>query len=527
MKQLYLIILLATGSASYAQQLAWATNISQQLNSKGLFCDREGALFHYGSSLTYQDFTPFSYSPADPEGSFLCSYTPEGKLIFERSWNQPFWIMDIVYDGSGSMYATGNFSGTQTIDGQTIVSRGQADGFVARLDMKGHLQWIGTFGGSQIDCSNSVTLSADKKTVLCTGSVRDTLWMNGIVVAPAAQRSMIVAAFSADGTPSGHRLFDFLSTKDIGNCGYEINTAPDGGYYLLHNREGRSWEGDNTSAPSDGTYLAKLDGNLEPAWSRFVINGSCYYGYQSRGMSHNTSGEIFLPSFCRSKVGGTGLLNRLDGVAGSPTWSVTNKDGSYTDTHCEGDNLYVVGTEGAYACPCEENDPGHQVVRKYDGHNSVLAEMQFRDVRLEKVTSDGKGHIYVQGFFTAGQVTLGPYTIINNTQGEQHFIIRLDEEKDQSGLTGEEAIKDQVADVRIFPNPSRDVFRLLLSSQGPLGIVTLNVRNLTGEVIFSSAAEVQSVHFETTFDLGRFGSGLYFVEVVYCGRRENLAVIVD
>lgn len=527
MKPLYFLFLLASGSGSFAQQLAWANKINQQQNSKGLFCDREGALYHYGSSLTFHDFTPFSYSANDSSGSFLSSYTPAGEIIFERKWAQPFWIMDVACE-DGFLYATGNFSGRLTIDGILIKSMGQVDGFVARMDLKGHILWINTFGGGQIDCSNSLTLSADKKRVVCTGSIRDTLWVNGKLVESPAQRSMIVAEFSKEGIPGNYRLFDFLSTKNTGNCGYEINTAPDGDYYLLHNREGKSWEGDNTSAPSDGTYLSKLDNNLQPAWSQFVINGSCYYGYSSRGMSHNSAGEIFLPSFCRDKVGGNGLLNRLDAAGGTPKWSLTNKDGSYADTYCEDDNLYVVGTEGAYACPCEENDPGHEVIRKYDGNNVVLSELILKDVRLEKITSDGKGHIYVQGFFTKEQVNIGPYTLTNsNGLNPQFFVLKLEEENNQSGIAGITSTGEQQADVRIFPNPSRDVFHLELASSGPIGLVTVIVRNLAGQIVFSSSAVVSSTHFETSFDLAGQGSGLYFVEVVYCERKEALSVIVE
>ncbi len=58
---------------------------------------------------------------------------------------------DVAVDGSGNIYLTGNFQGTVTIAGQTIISAGGAtDIFIAKYSSSGTLQWLRRGGSNSL-----------------------------------------------------------------------------------------------------------------------------------------------------------------------------------------------------------------------------------------------------------------------------------------------------------------------------------------------------------------------------------------
>ena len=72
---------------------------------------------------------------------------------------------DSQRDDSGNIYTTGNFYDFSNFKDNTtlnaIYSRGSRDGYVAKYDENGELQWVNTFGGSYYDTGNSIKIDSN------------------------------------------------------------------------------------------------------------------------------------------------------------------------------------------------------------------------------------------------------------------------------------------------------------------------------------------------------------------------------
>ncbi|MEO8149326.1 MAG: T9SS type A sorting domain-containing protein [Bacteroidia bacterium] len=64
----------------------------------------------------------------------------------------------VCVDAQGFSYVTGRYMGTSNFSGNTLNSFGLQDGYLAKYDPAGNLEWITHIGGSSMDCSNSICL---------------------------------------------------------------------------------------------------------------------------------------------------------------------------------------------------------------------------------------------------------------------------------------------------------------------------------------------------------------------------------
>ncbi len=64
----------------------------------------------------------------------------------------------VCVDAQGFSYVTGRFTGTANFSGNTINSYGLQDGYLAKYDPQGNLEWITHIGGLSMDLSSSICL---------------------------------------------------------------------------------------------------------------------------------------------------------------------------------------------------------------------------------------------------------------------------------------------------------------------------------------------------------------------------------
>ena len=86
-----------------------------------------------------------------------------GSLITIGASSQPYWsqvvrstgidhVSDLVVDGTGATYMTGEFSATAVYWGQSFFALGGTDFFVAKVDADGALLWWQRGGGKLGSC---------------------------------------------------------------------------------------------------------------------------------------------------------------------------------------------------------------------------------------------------------------------------------------------------------------------------------------------------------------------------------------
>jgi len=94
----------------------------------------------------------------DSDG-MIVHYTPDGREVWSQVLQSPGtdYCLGVATDGTGRCFLTGEFSQTASFAGQSHVSRGSTDIFVAALDEKGAVEWFLPAGAEKGD--NAYTLA--------------------------------------------------------------------------------------------------------------------------------------------------------------------------------------------------------------------------------------------------------------------------------------------------------------------------------------------------------------------------------
>jgi hypothetical protein len=124
----------------------------------------------------------------------------------------------IALDSAGNIYVAGTFSGTMTVGAEQLVSAGGTDGFLAKFDALGAVQWVQAFGDAAdqgltavgVDPSDDVFVAGYFAGVLTLGGA-------GGVIYTANGRDAFLAKLGDTGA--------FLWSKKLGAAGNQGATA--------------------------------------------------------------------------------------------------------------------------------------------------------------------------------------------------------------------------------------------------------------------------------------------------------------
>jgi len=397
---------------TFAQNWQWSKKITQPAMSnnyginKGLLTDKNGIIYSYGSN--------YNGSVSDTIGSFLQSYSANGALLFSKQWKIPFHIRKMDYDGNNYFYFAGSFYGTQTINNITIISQGNDDGVIGKMDLQGNIIWMKTFGGGGIDAAYGLCFNPADNSVYASGRIQDTLFFTNSFQSVNSQAA-IICQFSSLGTFIRYKLYDFPSQQNLNtNCCVEICLNQSGDIFSLMDRKAdRWWSNDPGTGPLVGRYLIKLNSSLDTLWSVYINGPQSYYGWECNNLRAAANGDAYLLNWSSGKYGGIGQIMRLNGSTGKIKWTYPNQDGLYSDLFIDSLNtIYVTGNEGADGCPCEYNNPGYYVIKKIDENNTVIGETRILSVHLPNITKDILGNIFVRGTFWNNTAVVGPDIVV-------------------------------------------------------------------------------------------------------------------
>jgi hypothetical protein len=142
----------------------------------------------------------------------------------------------IAIDADGASYVCGYFDGTVDFGaGPKLGKRtanGASDAFVAKLDPKGALVWVQTFGGAHGDSANGVAVRGDS--VVVVGNFSDNIKILGWDGksdwdhASIGSDDAYVAAFDRDGNPKWLWTLGGLGSDGLN----AIASTPDGGWVI-------------------------------------------------------------------------------------------------------------------------------------------------------------------------------------------------------------------------------------------------------------------------------------------------------
>lgn len=158
----------------------------------------------YAGSLAIGPGAPLSSASAT--SIFLAKLDPAGAPIWSKSFGSlatPAMGTSVTVDGAGDILLTGYFRGTLDLGGPVLVSQGDSDVFIAKLDASGTPLWSRAFGGTGADRAFSVAVD-EAGSVFACGAFRGLVTFGALppIASPSLNDvSGFLVKLSATGAP--------------------------------------------------------------------------------------------------------------------------------------------------------------------------------------------------------------------------------------------------------------------------------------------------------------------------------------
>lgn len=198
-------------------------------------------------------------------------------------------IDGIGVDNAGNTYVTGVMRDRLAVGGQTLVSRGEGDVFLASLDANGGLRWLQQFGGAGDD--NAYDLAVDGQgNIVISGWFAGSVNFGGTTLQSQGSLDMFVAKYA----PNGGLLWARSFGGPQGDGGNEVAVTSGGEIAVAALTEGgMNFDGSGFSAGGGerDSYLVRLGPDGQLRWV-YPFNGP---GTERiRAVTMNETGEVFV-----------------------------------------------------------------------------------------------------------------------------------------------------------------------------------------------------------------------------------------
>ncbi|NCC68568.1 MAG: hypothetical protein EOM14_10335, partial [Clostridia bacterium] len=351
--------------------------------------DSAGNTYAIGSLLNYQTTSAAMASPlaaADFGGTvltqsnnstgtvFICKYDTYGALVWAKaigSEKSNFTYgdcgKDIKVDSSGNVYIVGSFMGKfdygQDGSNEATGLTGNGNGFVAKLNSSGNLQWVipivASSGGSSadalaLDSSGNVYITGSyNESATATNANSTTVTLatginKNIFVMELSSAGIIQWAQTAQSGDDAPEAYD-ISVSSDGSAVYAVGTANGltisgtptssgntDGYVMKFNGSGTlQWFGRTTGSDNDRVYAVRVDASGNP-----VIMG--WWGNIQTTLDIDPSAATKTPD---SSLGALGnFVAALSPTDGAISWYAGTDSNSYLDSlYIDSSAVYIGG----------------------------------------------------------------------------------------------------------------------------------------------------------------------------------------
>ena len=442
-KKLLIIILGPLSLTANGQNniFEWATSMGGTSLDAGLSIatDALGNVYTTGWFMDTVDFDPgvgtLSLISAGQQDIFIQKSDPNGNLLWAKSIGGSLFDIgfSITTDALGNVYTTGYFQDTVDFDPGVgtlnLISAGQQDIYIQKLDANGNFIWAKSMGGSSLDQGISITTDA-LGNVYTTGTFQDTVDFDpgvGALSLISAGADIYIQKLDANG--------NLIWAKSMGGTGddYAKSVTTD----ALGNVYTTGWFRDNVDFdPGVGTlnlisagmadiYIQKLDANGNLLWVQSMGGSGDDYG---QSITTDALGNVYTTGYFDTIVDfdpGVGTLNLVSAGAsdiyiqkldanGNLLWAqsmgASSSDHGLSITTDTLGNVYTTG----YFLDTVDFDPGLSTlnlvsaggfdifIQKLDANGNLIWVKSMGNTLSDvgtSITIDPSGNVYTTGYF--------------------------------------------------------------------------------------------------------------------------------
>ncbi|MBL0309598.1 MAG: PQQ-like beta-propeller repeat protein [Bacteroidetes bacterium] len=253
-------------------------------------------------------------------------------------------------DRDGNIYITGSFAGTVSFDGISLVSGGSNDGFIAKFNNSGTIQWAKKFGSTGDDFGYGISNVVNGNFYVC-GRVQNTGTFGTLsAVSKGGYDAFIAKVDASNGS------FVWLRTAGVSGAanenGIQVVMDPSGNaLYTVLVSGGAIFGTDTIPYRCEAVVMYNSDGDIQ--WTRPMGSAAGYIG-PSVAIHDSTiyfagalGATTYIGPFTATTAGGADILLAALDYSGKPLWVKTY--GSTASDYAmeiacdqEGD-LYVTG----------------------------------------------------------------------------------------------------------------------------------------------------------------------------------------
>ena len=232
---------------------AWSVRFgdSQDQRVYAVAADPAGDVFVAGAFAGAIDFgSGVALASTGGDDAFVAMLDAQGHGLWARSFGD---VADagagdqrafgVAVDAAGNAYVCGSFAGSLSAPGTTLASAGGTDGFVAKLDTTGKVQWLHALAGPGDQAALGIAADASGNIVV-TGSFEDAIAVSSTTLVSRGGFDAFTARLNSGG--SLYWVVPFGGTAD--QLGMAVGLADGGAAYATGSSAGKANVGTNLDA---------------------------------------------------------------------------------------------------------------------------------------------------------------------------------------------------------------------------------------------------------------------------------------
>jgi len=493
---------------------------------RGIATDGSGNSIVTGRFRGTATFGDTTLTSAGLEDIFIAKYDGDGNFL----WVEQAGGTDgdsgtgIATDGSGNIVVTGSFRYTATF-GDTTLTSGSVDIFIAKYDGDGNLLWVKQAAGPGFTFGGGITTDGSGNSIVA-GRFNGTVDFGDTTLTSVGSRDIFIAKYDSDGNflwvEQGGTTDPFSSGENI------IATDGLGNIFVTGHFIGMATFGDTTLTSAGGSdiFIAKYDGDGNFLW---IEQAGGTISDQAVGIATDGLGNSIVTGFFfgTATFGDTTLssagdvdifIAKYDGD-GNFLW-VEQAGGTDRDVgraiEMEGlGNIVVTGNFNGMATfgstTLTSNGGSDIFIAKYDGDGNFLWVEQAGGTNQDfgdGIATDGSGNSVVIGTFS-GTATFGD-TTLTSAGSQDIFVAKLGL---VTGIEEEFVLPKSFNLSQSYPNPFNPSTKIKYSLPQSSNVV-IKVFDILGNEIETLIDEQKNTGtYEITWYAESLPSGIYFYKL--------------